>query len=349
MPCPWLPLNHGYLLDESMKNQTRNSANNSGLRGILQALFSSSAVFILIGITVLFALIAVVSFTIYLAYGFSNTPPKSLSVPTSSSHATINWYESNLISIDSDDIEGALMALGAAHATSNSWQMYLWRQTAAGSLTEWFGPNLTEIDRFTKRLRFTALAQETYNQLPEEQARLLDAYTAGVNATLNNTKLIKQDEITLLDITPEPWQPWHTLTIERLFAWLSLDLQGLAVDSLNTELPEWATILEADLALKKWLQLHGFQHSIAGAWPADTLGNRTTLHRFVYGSSAIPLFQEVLFKIGSESELYTSTVPGPFSFRQAIQLHQAGLSSPKVLLIYNYNRLHFKQKLHTND
>lgn len=294
-----------------MRNQSRTTVKNNGWFGTIQALFASSwASVLIIGIIILFVGIAVVGFTIYLAYGFSKTPPKSLTIPAASSQATINWYENKLVSIDSQDLEGAIMALGTTHATSYPWQMYLWRQTSMGSLTEWFGPNVLPIDRFTRRLRLSSLAEETYKQLPREQAKLLDAYAAGVNAVFNDAKQIQQNEITLLDVSPVPWQPWHSLAIERLFAWLSLDINELTVDSLGVQLSQWHTVLEGDRALKNWLHLHGFQHSIAGIWPADTLSNYVTFHRLVYGAPATPLIQETLFNIEGLPPTYTATIPG---------------------------------------
>ena len=294
-----------------MKNQPRTSVRSTGWLGAIQDVFSSSWASVLItGMVVVVVVVALVGLTIYLAYGFSSSPPKSLTIPSLSSQATINWYENKLASIDTADLEGAVTALGTTHATSYPWQMYLWRQTSMGALTEWFGPNVLPIDRFTRRLRFSALAEETYHQLPPEQTKLLDAYAAGVNAALNDAKQIQQNEITLLDVSPEPWQPWHTLAIERMFAWFSLDIKALTVDSLGAQIPEWGSVLEGDRALKQWLHVHGFQHSIAGIWPADTLSNQVTYHRLVYGSSATPLIQEVLFKVGSLPETYTATIPG---------------------------------------
>ena len=298
-----------------MRNQPHTSVGKNSWIGNIQSLFASSwATVIFTGFVTLFLVVTFIGFTIFLAYGFSNIPPESLHIPTVPTSATIYWHENKLTSIDSDNVEGAIMALGASHASSYPWQMYLWRQTATGSLTEWFGPNVLHIDRFMKRLRLSSLAKETYHNLPDEQVRLLNAYAAGVNAALHDTKQLRQNELTLLNVTPAPWQPWHTLTIERLFAWLSLDINHLTTDSLGMPLPDWHAIRDADLAVKQWLQLHGFQHSIAGTWPADTLSSRTTLHRFVYGSSAIPLFQEILFKLENQPDTYVATIPGTLMF-----------------------------------
>ena len=297
-----------------MRNQTRNTSNNTGWIGTVRSFFSSSwALVTLIGLVAICLCIGFVGFTIFLAYGFPSKPPQSLSIQYPSK-SSIAWLEDELVSIEAEDMEGAFMALGVVHASSYPWQMYLWRQTALGSLTQWFGPNLSDIDRFSKRLRFSSLAQESYQQLSPEYTALLNAYSAGINAAFLESKQLQQDELTLLNITPEPWQPWHTLALERLFAWLSVDIRSQTKDSLGLPRPEWESILEDDSALKQWLQLHGFQHSIAGTWPIDTLSSRTVFHRLAYGSSAIPMFQDVMLKVGRAQEIHAASIPGTTLF-----------------------------------
>lgn len=298
-----------------MRNQNRSSINKGGWLGTLQAMFSSSWAFIIFAsIGVLVALFVTITVTLYLAYGFSNDPPESLSIESVQTGATIEWHKNQTAHIEAENLESAFMALGALHATAYPWQLQLWRQTALGSLTEWFGPNLFHIDRLTKRLRLSPLAQDTYRQLPAYQTRLLDAYTEGINSALAANKQIKQNELTLLDVEPDPWLPWHTLAVERLFAWLSLDLHSITVDSTGTQLPEWTNILEDNRALKKWLQVHGFHNSMAGAWPVDAQGTQTIFHRLVYGSSAIPFMQEVTLTIGNRPMTRVASIPGTFIF-----------------------------------
>ena len=343
-------LNPGSLPVKSMKTQSRSSLSKSGWTGSVQSLFSSWAVVVFVGILACLVLLVFLSLALYLSYGFSNNPADTLSIPTATSESQITWYENSVAFIESDDLEGMFMALGVAHATAYPWQMHLWRQTAVGSLTQWFGAELSNIDRFSKRLQFSSLAQESYNQLPDEQSRLLDAYTNGVNAALHDSKKINQNELTLLDVTPEKWQPWHTLAIERMFAWLSLDIHTLTVDTTGTHYPEWLQIRQNDYALKEWLQLHGFKYSMAGLWPPDTLSERTSFHRFVYGSSAIPLFQELIVQLGENPKTHVASIPGTFLFPSGHSINstwfilptssaQLGLQSPSTLPTITHDRI----------
>ena len=298
-----------------MRNQAHGSISKGGWHGSLPSAFTSSwSIILFVTIAVVTALLIFIGIILYLAYGFSDTPPKNMSIPSSPSSATIQWHANDLVHIESDNIEGAYTALGVSHATTYPWQMHLWRQTAMGALTEWYGPKLEDMDRFTRRLRFSSLAKETFNALPEDQAQLLKAYTAGINAVLLEDKYIKQNELTLLNVTPDLWQPWQTLAVERLFAWLSLDLDSITRDSTGIALEEWQPILDDNRALKQWLQIHGFQYSMGGTWPADTLSTQTIFHRLVYGSSAIPFIQEAVLQIGNAPPLHTATIPGTLVF-----------------------------------
>jgi len=298
-----------------MRNQKRVSSDSLGWIDAIRSFSSTSwATLVVVSIILVFALLSFVGFTIYLAYGFSEAPPRHISVPASASKSQISWHENEIVSIQSEDLAGALTALGVAHASTYPWQMYLWRQTATGSLTEWFGSNLLEIDRFSKRLRLASLAQESFDQLPEEQVRLLEAYTAGINAVFRDAKHIKQNEITLLDVSPDLWEPWHSLAIERLFTWLTVNPHTLTQDSTGRLIPEWKSIIEHNKALQEWLQLHGFQYSIAGTWPSDSLSHTTVFHRFVHGSSAIPLFQEASIQIEDHPAKRVATLPGALIF-----------------------------------
>jgi penicillin amidase len=44
---------------------------------------------------------------------------------------------------------------------------------------------------------------------------MLEAYTAGVNAFLRTTPTLPI-EYTILDATPELWEPWHCLAVYKV-------------------------------------------------------------------------------------------------------------------------------------
>lgn len=79
----------------------------------------------------------------------------------------------------------AYRALGYVHAQDRLWQMELMRRIAPGRLSEIFGPDLIETDKFFKTLgihRVTKMEVEQLNNSENEELKeYIDAYLAGVN------------------------------------------------------------------------------------------------------------------------------------------------------------------------
>ena len=196
--------------------------------------------------------------------------------------------------------------------------MVLWRQTAMGQLSGWFGPSLLQLDRLNKQLRFSTLAQATYDSLSPDEQQVLLAYTEGVNAALTQKSLLSHNDFAFLGADIASWEPWHTLAIERLFAWLSTDFASSSEALTSEEESTLAALVDSDNALHQFLQIYDFGYSFAGAWQADDLSESTYFyHRLVYGASAHSIVQEVVLKHGEESKLIAS-VPGTLTFLSII-------------------------------
>lgn len=244
----------------------------------------------------------------YFAYGMDSKPHKKLTLSNIGQEATIQWYQNEATAIKAGDKTSAMAALGYVHAIQNPWQMALWRQTANGRLTRWFGPNQLSLDRLAHQLQFASIARKTYESLPRQEQAWLAAYAEGVNAAFTEDRLIKQNELALLGKLPQPWQPWDALTLERLFSWLGTTLPDtLAVQDQQA----WQTFKQQDRALRNWLHLHHFDYSMAGTWEAE---GKTFFSRTVYGEAASPLFQEVNLTLAGRQPHFISTIPGTFLF-----------------------------------
>jgi penicillin amidase len=114
-----------------------------------------------------------------------------------------------------------MRALGYLHATDRMWQMEFFRRVAAGRLAELFGRNLVETDRLLRTLDLWGAAERAAGNLdPAEQERLL-AYSAGVNARLDDVGKPLAPEFTLLRFKPEPWDPVSTMAVGMV---MNLDL-----------------------------------------------------------------------------------------------------------------------------
>ena len=124
-------------------------------------------------------------------------------------------------------LEDAVFALGYVHAQDRLWQMETMRRAAAGRLSEIIppaiaGPGVVDIDRTMRALGVYRRAQDSLGALSPRTRKLLEAYAAGVNAHISTHKGSFGPEFTLLQVTPEPWQPADSLVWGKLMA-LTLD------------------------------------------------------------------------------------------------------------------------------
>ena len=124
--------------------------------------------------------------------------------------------------IYAQSLADAVRALGYVHAQDRLWQMEVNRRTAAGRLSEIFGPSGLEADRFLRTLGVRRSAEANLKNLDAETRGLLDAYAAGVNAFLDTGPVLPV-EFWLTGASPEPWTPADSLGWIKMMAW---DLGG---------------------------------------------------------------------------------------------------------------------------
>ncbi|MDX1548847.1 MAG: penicillin acylase family protein, partial [Rhodothermales bacterium] len=236
----------------------------------------------------LFALAAGIGLLWFLAYGVAGPAPEQAQVPALSAPATLGWNPEGDVQIRADDEAGALAALGYAHGRRRAWSVVLWRQAALGRLGAWFGEPALKVDRLARQLGFEVRARAAYDALDDEHRALLAAYAGGLDAALREPSGRLVHEFVLLGIDAEPWEPWHTLALERLFAWLATPPPP--PDAFARTDPSVAAFYDADDALRQMLHLHGFENSIA--WAARDSAGVHFYQRHVYGATVLPFFQE---------------------------------------------------------
>ncbi len=230
--------------------------------------------------------------TWYLSYGFDTAPPANADLAGLSAPAEIRWDESGFATIEAASQADAFQALGYAQTMDRGAMMLLWRQTASGRLGEWFGGNLLGIDRFSRQLEMATLARASYDSLAAGDRALLDAFARGVNQALQTRQVRVSEDLAILGIHPEPWQPWHTLAVERLFAWL-VNARPSA-DTLRALGSDGRAFFAADAQMRDWLHLHGFEHSLA--WAVRDSSSTYLYGRQVHGSLAVPFFYEAVLQ-----------------------------------------------------
>lgn len=151
------------------------------------------------------------------------------SLVTVSAPVTILRDKNAVPHIEAQSEKDALFAFGYAHGQDRLWQMELLRRVGTGRLAEVFGPPALSIDRFFRTLGFAHLADDTYAALPGGMKELLDAYAAGVNASMSGREKPLPLEFQLLFHEPEPWEPRHSLVMVKM---LGLGLSANAFDEI---------------------------------------------------------------------------------------------------------------------
>lgn len=239
-------------------------------------------------VAALFAGVALV-FVWYVSFLMGRPSSGEIRFSSMEQPAHLSYRKDGSVSISAASEVDAYRALGYQAGRDHGWTIALLRQTASGQLGEWFGTPVLPIDKFARLLGFAASARDAATRLKSEDAAALAAYSEGVSEALSDENVSLGNEFVLFDILPEPWEPWHSLAIERMIAWLSEPpITSTANDSLS-----WVirSLEDDDRRFRRWLHIHGADMSAAWSW-ADSTGSRFAA-RLVYGATALPLFAAV--------------------------------------------------------
>jgi len=180
--------------------------------------------------------------------------------------------------------EDVFYALGLAHAQDRLWQMTMLRRTVQGRLSELFGQRTLPVDSLVRRLDLYPLALSSVRALDAETQAALQAYSAGVNAWINQVNEGARGrgapEMWLFNHAIAPWQPADSVAIIKLMALqLSNHLEGEVIrartslilgddDRLSDLLPDFPG---SGLAYWPTIRTLALQHHRSGIWHASNL------------------------------------------------------------------------------
>ena len=104
-------------------------------------------------------------------------------------------------------------AQGYVHAQDRFWQMEFWRHTGQGRLSEIVGEPTVDSDKFIRTMGWNRMAENTvayYEAESPEFMTILEAYSAGVNAYIDDNRDQLSINQTILNAVGEPWEiePW---------------------------------------------------------------------------------------------------------------------------------------------
>ena len=113
-------------------------------------------------------------------------------------------------------------ALGFAHAQDRLWQMTMLRRTAQGRLSEIFGQSTVKVDELMRRYDLYGLALESVKAQDPETLAALEAYSAGVNAWIEEVNKGARGrgapEFFLFEPEISAWAPADSIAILKLMA-----------------------------------------------------------------------------------------------------------------------------------
>ncbi len=126
------------------------------------------------------------------------------------------WGIPHIYAENDDDL---FFAFGYAMAQDRLFQMDWLRRKGMGRLSEIIDQAGLENDLPVRTIGINRIAEAELKRLPAETHRLLDCFSAGVNALIEDSRGNLPVEFDLLGYQPEPWSPVSSLAIEGEFRW----------------------------------------------------------------------------------------------------------------------------------
>ncbi|RMD48708.1 MAG: penicillin acylase family protein, partial [Candidatus Thermofonsia bacterium] len=123
------------------------------------------------------------------------------------------------------------MAQGYVHAQDRFWQMEFWRHISQGRISEIAGEATIDSDIFIRTMGWNRMAQayvDYYEQEQPEYMTILNAYSEGVNAYIEQNRNQLSINQTVLGLVNEPWEiePWEPVHTVGWGVVMSDDLGG---------------------------------------------------------------------------------------------------------------------------
>ncbi|MEQ8526035.1 penicillin acylase family protein [Gracilimonas sp.] len=138
-----------------------------------------------------------------------------------SEEVQIHWDAYGVPHIYARNVQDLYYALGYVHAQDRLWQMTLTQIAAEGRFAEFFGNDqeLINLDKYQRTLGFWKIAQQLVDTLGQQERSVLNAYSNGVNAFVDDNSNRLPVEFSLTGIQPLEWNPARSLAVSRLMSW----------------------------------------------------------------------------------------------------------------------------------
>ncbi len=134
----------------------------------------------------------------------------------------IVWDDRRVPHVFAQNAHDLYFTQGYLTARDRLWQMEFQTHAAAGRLAEIVGARALEHDRYRRRIGMVYAAENALKAMQddEESRIVVEAYTAGVNAWIQNLSVKDLPlEYKILDYQPEPWTPIKCALLLKQMAW----------------------------------------------------------------------------------------------------------------------------------
>ncbi|MBA4062434.1 MAG: hypothetical protein C0501_01770 [Isosphaera sp.] len=102
-------------------------------------------------------------------------------------------------------------AQGFVAAQDRLFQLDIWRRQAAGEMAEAFGPGFVEADAFARLVRYRGPMEPEWASYAPDAKEIAAAFTAGINAAVDQFGDKLPVEFQLLGVAPKKWKPEDVL------------------------------------------------------------------------------------------------------------------------------------------
>ena len=173
---------------------------------------------IIIGILLVLLLVATVSSSYMVKRPFPTTTG-TLTLPGLQDEVTVYRDEYGVPHIYAQNQDDLFFTQGYVTAQDRFWQMEFWRHISMGRISEIAGEATVEQDKFIRTMGWNRMAEEYidyYEQESPEFMAILDIYSAGINAYIDENRDNLPLQFQILNVVNEPWeietwQPVHTI------------------------------------------------------------------------------------------------------------------------------------------
>ena len=217
------------------------------------------------GVLLVLVVVLAITMTVMIRRPFPKTNG-SIDVPGLEAEVTIIRDEMGVPHIYAENEADLYFALGYVHAQDRFWQMEFWRHVSLGRISEIAGAATVDSDKFIRTMGWNRIAQDTvdyYAANEPEFMGILEDYSAGVNAYIEQNEGALSLNQTVLGLVSEPWEiePWTPLHSVAWGVVMADDLSG----NWSEELRRVRLIEELGVA------------DVETLWPAYPFGDRPVI------------------------------------------------------------------------